>query len=86
MGQEDGDGVGDACEGLYCLCDVSSDGSITPKDALCAFEKYLRICPTTECGPCEEGCCDVNRIDSCTPADALCIFEEYLRIGCEHCD
>ena len=73
---------GDACE--ICECDVSGDGVITPQDALCAFKKYLGICPT-DCGPCEEICCDVNQDGQCTPNDALCIFQEYLGLGCEHC-
>lgn len=68
-----------------CECDVSGDGNITPQDALCAFQKYLMICPTL-CGTCEEVCCDVNRDNNCTPGDALCIFQEYLGIGCEYCD
>ncbi len=58
-------------------CDVNSDGDITPQDALCAFQKYLGICPTT-CGSCEDIFCDVNGDDECTPADALEIFKCYL--------
>ena len=70
-----------------CECDVSGDGSITPQDALCAFQCYLGICPTA-CGSCEEICplCDVDDSGQVTPADALCIFQEYLGIGCEHCN
>ncbi len=60
-------------------CDVNGDGEVTPVDALCAFQKYLGICPTN-CGPCEEIFCDVNGDGDCTPADALEIFKEYLGI------
>jgi len=67
-----------------CSCDVSGNGTITPQDALCAFQKYLGICPTA-CGPCDAICCDVKRDGNCTPADALCIFQEYLGIGCAYC-
>jgi len=58
-------------------CDVSGDGEVTPQDALCAFQKYLGICPT-DCGECEAIFCDVNGDNDCTPADALEIFKEYL--------
>jgi len=67
------------CFQCGCSCDVNGDGEITPKDALCAFQTYLGICPTA-CGPCEEICCDVNGNGECTPQDALEIFREYLGI------
>jgi len=65
-----------------CVCDgdVNDDGEITPMDALCAFEKYLVICPTTCEIPCEQVCCDVTRDGECTPADALCIFLKYMEL------
>jgi len=62
-----------------CVCDINGDGNCTPQDALCSFQKYLGICPTS-CGPCEDICCDVNKDGACTPADALCRFQEYLGI------
>jgi hypothetical protein len=65
------------CFECGCDCDVNGDGEVTPQDALCAFQKYLGICPTA-CGPCEDICCDVTVDDDCTPADALEIFKEYL--------
>ena len=68
-----------------CRCDVNGDGTITPQDALCAFQKYLGICPTN-CGSCEAICGDVNQDGTTTPGDALCIFQEYLGIGCNHCN
>jgi len=66
-----------------CTGDVNGDGEITPQDALCAFETYLGICPTS-CGiACEDVCCDVTQDADCTPADALCIFQKYLGLpGC----
>ncbi|MCP4111918.1 MAG: hypothetical protein GY749_41380 [Desulfobacteraceae bacterium] len=71
------------CFSMKCTGDVNSDGEITPKDALCVFEKYLEICPTS-CGiPCDELCGDVTADGECTPADGLCIFRKYLEIpGC----
>jgi len=61
-----------------CNGDVNGDGEITPIDALCAFETYLLICPTS-CGiPCDQVCCDVSIDFDCTPDDALCIFKKYL--------
>ena len=60
-------------------CDVNGDGDVTPQDALCAFQKYLGICPTN-CGDCDDIYCDVNGDGQCTPADALEIFKEYLGI------
>jgi Tol biopolymer transport system component len=61
-----------------CTGDVNIDGEITPADALCAFEKYMTICPTS-CGiECDDLCGDVNGDGETTPADALCIFNKYL--------
>ena len=77
------DDIGDwsASHGCFdctvCSCDINGDGEVTPQDAMCAFQKYLGICPTA-CGPCEEICCDVTQDADCTPADALEIFKEYL--------
>ncbi|UCG11920.1 MAG: hypothetical protein JSU72_15585 [Deltaproteobacteria bacterium] len=69
--------------GCGCDGDVNRDGSITPLDALSAFEKYLSICPTTSGIPCEEVCCDVTGEKECTPLDALCMFKKYLELpGC----
>ena len=66
------------CFQCGCNGDVNGDGEITPLDALCAFEKYLEICPTSCDIPCEDVCCDVTQDGECTPADALCIFQKYL--------
>ena len=64
--------------GPPCDGDVNGDGEITPQDALCAFQTYLGICPTSCDIPCENVCCDVTQDGECTPADALCIFQKYL--------
>ena len=66
------------CFQCGCDGDVNGDGEITPQDALCAFQTYLGICPTSCDIPCEAICCDVTLDDDCTPADALCIFRKYL--------
>lgn len=66
-----------------CTGDVNLDGRITPQDALCAFEAYMGICPTSCNIECGDICGDVNYDDEITPADALCIFEKYLqKPGC----
>jgi hypothetical protein len=65
------------CFQCGCTCDVNHDVDITPQDAMCAFQKYLGICPTN-CGPCEDICCDVTINGNCTPADPLEIFKCYL--------
>ncbi len=50
----------------------------TEKDALCAFQTYLGICPNN-CGDCSETYCNVDENDwRCTPKDALCIFRKSL--------
>jgi len=65
-----------------CTGDVNNDGEVTPQDALCAFEKYMTICPTS-CGiECDDICGDVNCDGETTPADALCIFNKYLGKAC----
>jgi hypothetical protein len=66
------------CFAPGCTGDVNKDGKITPQDALCAFEKYMSICPTSCNISCADICADVNYDDDVTPADALCIFNKYL--------
>jgi len=66
-----------SCSDCAFTCDMNGDGEITPQDALCAFQKYMGICPTS-CGDCSEILCDVNQDGECTPADALEIFREYM--------
>jgi hypothetical protein len=63
--------------------DVNGDSEITPQDALCAFEKYMTVCPTS-CGiGCDNINADVNCDGETTPADALCIFNKYLgKVSC----
>ncbi len=67
------------CGGGNCSCDVNENGEVTPLDALCAFQKYLEINPTS-CGNTEDVCCDIDKNGDCTPADALEAFKEYLAL------
>jgi len=65
----------------FCNGDVTGYDGVTPRDALCAFEKYLAASPAemSSCGiSVEDVCCDVNDDYECTPRDALCIFRLYL--------
>ena len=67
----------------FCSFDVDDNGVITPGDALCLYEKYLEICPTS-CGPCQDICCDVNMDGHCTLSDALLVFHAYLNDETDH--
>jgi len=63
---------------VFCSGEIDGQNGVTPRDALCAFQKYLEISPT-RCGiPAEDVCCDVNGDFVCSPRDALCIFEFFL--------
>ncbi|MCP4106146.1 MAG: hypothetical protein GY749_11500 [Desulfobacteraceae bacterium] len=62
-----------------CRVDINKDGEVTPQDALCAFEKYMGVCPTSCEIDCADVSCDVNSDSECTPADALIIFDSYLK-------
>jgi len=61
-----------------CPVDITGDGQITPKDALCIYEKSLDICPTTFGGSCSEICCDMDMDKECTASDATILFRKYL--------
>ncbi|MGA1876137.1 MAG: C1 family peptidase [bacterium] len=61
-----------------CPPDVNGDGRITPRDALCIYESYLEVCPTS-CGSCQGICCDVDMDGEDTPSDALLVFRKYLK-------
>ena len=61
-----------------CPADITGDGQITPKDALCIYEKSLGICPTTFGGPCSGICCDMDADNACTDSDAMILFRKYL--------
>jgi len=67
----------------YTIGDPNCDGSLTPGDALLAFQIYLRIYV-----PSGDELCDVSRAadqnqdGNITPGDALCVFREYLRNPC----
>lgn len=75
------------CDGAItcapCLLgDVNMDGSITPGDALCAFQIYMNggVLPEGECtNECALAAADVNcDPQAITPGDALYIFQGYL--------
>ena len=64
--------------------DVDNNGTLSPADALSAFEMYLGIYPD----PVEEELCsaDCNGSETVTPEDALCIFLNYLSGSCDCVD
>ncbi|MBN2373762.1 hypothetical protein JXL19_08245 [bacterium] len=57
----------------------SDDRAFTEKDAICAFQTYLMICPT-DCGDCSRSICDINGDNLCTPADALYIYRKAIGV------
>lgn len=64
--------------------DVNIDGTLTPGDALCAFQIYLNngVTPASCDAPntdCEATTSDANCDDRTTPGDALAIFSRYLQ-------
>ena len=64
--------------------DVDNNDSITPEDALKAFQIYLAIIPDPSEG---EYCrADCNGTSTVTPEDALCIFLHYLSGECQCAD
>jgi len=71
----------DTCPGCASCCphdgDVNEDGSITPEDALWAFEYYMGLRDLT---PCQQTRANVMWEDGSgvTPADASCIFLTYM--------
>lgn len=78
-----------ACNGTFTcgipcnLGDVNNDGSLTPGDALCAFQIYLYGGTPPAGTACDNECAlyaaDVNCTpDGITPGDALYIFQGYL--------
>jgi len=67
----------------YTLGDANCDSSITPGDALLAFQIYLRLYTPTGNEACDVNrAADQNEDGAITPGDALCIFREYLRNPC----
>ena len=64
--------------------DVDNNGSISPTDALGAFQIYLGTYPDPTVEELCSGDCDGNY--TITPADALCIFLHYLSGSCECSD
>jgi len=69
--------------GTYVICpktyDVNLDGSVTPGDALMAFQHYLGIITISD--PCSLLRADANDDGSITPGDALIIFQDYLGLN-----
>lgn len=59
--------------------DVNMDGTVTPGDALLAFQHYLEI--VTILDPCSLLRADANGDGNVTPGDALIIFREYLGLN-----
>ena len=64
--------------------DVNNDGSLTPGDALCAFQIYLNngsLPPSCDApaSDCELIAADVSCEGVTTPGDALAIFQRYLQ-------
>lgn len=76
------------CNGTFSrlpchLGDVNNDGSLTPGDALCAFQIYLHGGTLPSGTACDNECAlfaaDLNCTpDGITPGDALYIFQGYL--------
>ncbi len=61
--------------------DADCNGSITPGDALKAFNFFLGT-ETPAMSPCDQRCAaDADRSGSITPGDALCIFNKFLGTG-----
>ena len=76
------------CEKYTHDGDVTGDGAVTPRDALCAFEGYMSFPapPALGCGhPGWDVRADVNCSASITPGDALCIFNHWLNGSCTFC-
>lgn len=82
-------GLGVCCNAFVCAAcesngDLNHDASLTPGDALCAFQIYLNNgalppgCGAAEI-PCELVAADVNCDGTTTPGDALAIFQRYLQ-------
>lgn len=86
---DDVEGFANCCNlvrGVQCVSngDVNGDGALTPGDALCAFESFLRGGSLSEeCDvenfECELVASDVNCDGTTTPGDALAIFERFLQ-------
>jgi hypothetical protein len=76
------------CEKYTHDGDVTGDGAVTPRDALCAFEGYMSFPDPPALGCDHPGWDvrgDVNCSASVTPGDALCIFNHWLNGSCAFC-
>jgi hypothetical protein len=65
--------------------DINGDGELTPRDALCAFQRAVNDDEGTDCGTCSVGLCDVTMDCECTAADPLCILNAYLVMVGDDC-
>lgn len=76
------------CEKFAHDGDVTGDGAVTPRDALCAFEGYMSF-PAPPALGCDHPGWDVRGDVDCsasvTPGDALCIFNHWLNGTCAFC-
>jgi len=70
--------------GKVCMKgDTNCDSSVTPGDALIAFQIYLEVHQVTGNEPCNVLCAaDYDSSSSVTPGDALCIFKLYMEQPC----
>ena len=65
------------------LGDSNCDDTVTPSDALLAFQIYLLLHVPTGNEPCDVLCAaDWDDNGMITPQDALCIFRDYLGNPC----
>jgi len=63
--------------------DADCNGTITPGDAMIAFQIYLELINPTGNEPCNVRCAaDWNYDGSVSPGDALCIFNTYMEKPC----
>jgi hypothetical protein len=79
-----------ACNDFGCYPpdgDATGDGRITPEDARCALEGYIRGSdpPPAECGGGWDLRVDVDCNGVVTPDDAFCIFHAWLDGSCAFC-
>jgi hypothetical protein len=65
--------------------DVDNNGELTPRDALCAFQRAVNDDDSTDCGTCTVGLCDVTGDCECTADDPLCILNAYLMMVEDEC-
>ncbi len=63
--------------------DINCDNSVTPGDALLAFQFYLKVSEPNPGASCDQFCAaDYDDSGAITPGDALCVFRKYLNNPC----